>query len=209
MSDVMSCNQALLHSSILANQSYGQMLGTDAITANLFMTQNNDYQGHWANDGATIPVPPVNGTNNAVDADGFAVAETVDGTNYQINHAYLNYTDGNNGTARNDAPGLPIANKNYSNAQIQMQMEFIAWYAKGKSGDPLTQAQLYMNQWQTLQSAMSATQGINGALLKNNVDTYTSQLQLDQSNQQTANSALSGTLGDLMSSTGGALGQGM
>ena len=194
MTEILSCNQALLQASIISNQSYGKMLGTDAITANLFMTQNNDYQDHWANDG--------------VDPNGPNPPETVDGTNYQINHIYLSY-NGSPGTKPESDPGLPLPDMNYSNAQIQMQMAYIANWAKGKTGDDLTQAQLYMNQWQTTQSAMSAIQGINGALLKNNVDTYTSQLQLDQSNQQTANSALSGTLGDLMSSTAGSLGQGM
>jgi len=207
--EALSCNQELLQASITANQSYGGMLGTDSYTANQMMTQYNDYQSAWANDGATMGSTA--GTTEDTDSDGYYFAETTDnGTTWQINHHYLTFTDdGSAGGKAEQDPGRPLPGVNYSNAQIQMQMDYIATWASGKTGDELTKAQLYLNQWQTTQSAMSATQGINGAMLKNNTDTYTSQLQLDQSNQQSANSALSGTLGDLMSSTGGTLGQGV
>ncbi len=198
-----SCYQELYKAVLGVNVSGGQTMSSDANLANTFMTQYNDYQSAWASDG--VPPAKEDGSypeNGQVEKCQYG---------YQIYHSLLYFGSDSSqpGTSKNDKPGKPLSGYNYSNAQIQMQMSYCAAAAQGQTGDALTEIQIILNQWSTVQSEMSALQGVGNAPLKNNVDTYTSQLQLDQSNQQAANSALSSTLGDLMGSGASALGQGI
>ncbi len=107
--------------------------------------------------------------------------------------------------------GMPVQGFNYSNAQIEVQISYIAQATTKMQldGDQLSYAQIANQSWTAEGQAESAQTQVQQTSLKTGVDLFNSQIQLDQQSQQGAVSALSNPLVDLMSGLANTISQGI
>ncbi len=198
----MEVYEQILAATIAIQQSDGAVLGSDSSVAYMCTNGMVANSNQWSNDGpisSTGGKPYTPNTNDAPNCGGQLPYGQSDSNNNWITQ---NTIDGYNF-------GMPMPSKNYSNAQVEVQITYIANATSSLTldGNPLSYAQIANQAWTAESQAMSAKTQIQQTSLKTPTDTYNSQIQLDQQAQQAAVSGLGNPLVDLMTAFANTLGQ--
>ena len=193
----MEVYRQMLLATLTIQESDGQMLGSDANMANSLTNGMVANSQQWSNEGPLA-------SQQSQDAPGCGGELPYNQTDPNNNWISMNPIDGYNF-------GMPLSNKNYSNAQIEAQITYVANAVASLQldGNNLSYAQIANQAWTAESQAMSARTQVQQTSLKTPTDLYNSQLSQDQQAQQGAVSALSNPLGSLMSSLANTISQGI